>query len=282
MAGGVLGFFFGAKPKVPAYTPVSATGEQQATVQGNLGVLPGAQQLASGVNQFNMQELSKALEFAMPGGMAKVQSNLSSQLAGQINHDVAAAIGSSSVAKGFGLGIGGGAGIGRNLVARDLGLTSMGIQQQGFQNLMNWSQATKAPQMDVTSMFLSPAARLEFAQKQAEDQWNQQWLSSQISAAPHPAGAYSMELLMSAVKAFAGMAGAAKGCWVAREIYGESNPLWRMFQEWLLRDSPKWIKSVYLTFGPMAARIVAAFPFLKLTIKPWMDGVIWRKYGAKH
>lgn len=210
MAKGVLGFFFGNKPKVPDYKQVSPETEQASAISQNAATLPGAQSLALGVNQFNLEELAKALQFSLPGGLQKAQANINSQLAGELDPSDTSALIRNSTAAGFGMGIGRG-GIGRNLVLRDLGRSSQAQRQQGFQNFLALSQATQAPRMDVTSMFFSPQQRVSLALQQNENQFSRDWLASQISAAPHPAGAYTAALIKDAVVAFAGGAGGAMG-----------------------------------------------------------------------
>lgn len=280
MAKGVLGFFFGNKPKVPNFTPVLPGEVQKQTIAENAAALPGAESLASNVNQFNLDQLAKALQFSLPGGLEKAQTNISNQLLGISDvEDTKAGI-RSAVAAGYGQGVQGSQ-FGNLKVIGQLGRSVAQQRQQGFQNFVTLSQATKAPQMDPTSMFLSPSQRLSTAISQNESQFNRDWLQSQINAAPHPAGAFSMELLMSAVKSFAGAAGSmAGGCWVAREVYGEENPMWLLFRQWLYEDAPKWFRNAYLRFGPMVASVIRALPFLKPSIRSWMDRRIQEKYGA--
>jgi hypothetical protein len=200
-------WLFGEKPKVPTFTPIDPTAEQANAVAGNQQNLPGAENLASGVNQFNIDQLAKALQFSLPGGLQQSQANILSQLKGEIGPEASAAISSSSVAKGFGMGVGGKSGLGRNLVARDLGIASRGIQQQGFQNFLSLAGATRPAMMDPTSMFLTPQQRVSTAIQQNEQLFNRNWLASQIDAAPSPAGAFTQQLVMQ----LAGTAGKAIG-----------------------------------------------------------------------
>lgn len=70
----------------------------------------------------------------------------------------------------------------------------------------------------------------------------------------------------SAVKA-----GMMAGCWVAREIYGETNPQWLLFRAYLLSDAPSWFRKLYLKFGERFAEFISTKPRLKSVIKKWMD-----------
>lgn len=64
------------------------------------------------------------------------------------------------------------------------------------------------------------------------------------------------------------------GCWVAREVYGESNPKWRRFRTWLLTRAPKWFSKLYNKFGPSFALWIADKPRVKGVIRRWMDARI--------
>lgn len=212
MASGIGGFFFGSKPKVPTLPNVDPNKVQSETIASNLGASGAAQELASIFNKFGQDEILKALEFALPGGLAQIQSNIKSQLTGELAPQDTQALIRNATAAGYGKGFNfGTGGIGRNLVLRDLGIASQQQKQQGFQNFLGLASATKAPQFDYTSMFYTPAQRLSFAQQQADNKFNVDWLQSQLDAAPDPAGAFTMELLKEAIVAFAGKAGSAAG-----------------------------------------------------------------------
>lgn len=63
-------------------------------------------------------------------------------------------------------------------------------------------------------------------------------------------------------------------CWVAREVYGVTNPRWLMFWAWLSTEAPKWFYRLYVKFGPGFARFIANKPTLKSAIRRWMDSRI--------
>ena len=67
------------------------------------------------------------------------------------------------------------------------------------------------------------------------------------------------------------MAGAKAMCWVAREVYGEHNPQWLLFREWMLTKAPKALLAFYITFGERIASFIKDKPTLKRLIKGWMD-----------
>jgi len=60
-------------------------------------------------------------------------------------------------------------------------------------------------------------------------------------------------------------------CWVAREIYGEDDPKWLQFREWVIGYSPDWFYKAYSKYGEKVAKVVAKVPALKLVIRPFMD-----------
>jgi len=65
--------------------------------------------------------------------------------------------------------------------------------------------------------------------------------------------------------------GAAAFCWVAREVYGESNPKWIEFRNWLLTRAPHWLVQIYTMFGPELAEWLKVNEHVKPAIREWMD-----------
>jgi hypothetical protein len=192
LIGGALGSY-GRKPEIPTLPAIDPTQVQQATIAGNRDALPGAQSLASSVNAFNLDQAiaatRKALEFAAPGALGQAQGIVSSQLRGELPADVQASV----LRSGAGRALAGGtmgSGFSRNLTLRDLGLTSLGIQQQGIGNFMTLAGLRpQAPMMDVSSMFFTPQQRLEAAFSERQAQFQRNLLAEQVAAAPDPATA---------------------------------------------------------------------------------------------
>jgi len=60
-------------------------------------------------------------------------------------------------------------------------------------------------------------------------------------------------------------------CWVAREVYGEDDPRWLEFRDWVVGHSPDWFFNAYDKYGARVAKIVKKVPILKSIIKPFMD-----------
>jgi hypothetical protein len=80
--------------------------------------------------------------------------------------------------------------------------------------------------------------------------------------------------LGSATGAIGGAGIIAAACWVAREVYGESNPRWMMFRRWLFTLAPGWFRNLYIKFGERFAKFISNKPALKSFIRSWMDSRI--------
>lgn len=103
------------------------------------------------------------------------------------------------------------------------------------------------------------------------------------------ANMYASNQQASAAKAGAGMGllgtlgSAAIGafCWIAREVYGDNNPKWKLFRFWMLTRSPRWFMRFYLKYGESIASWLKDKPKLKSIIRWWMDGRIKTLQGKK-
>lgn len=63
-------------------------------------------------------------------------------------------------------------------------------------------------------------------------------------------------------------------CWVARLVYGENNPDWIVFREWMLNDSPKWFKNTYLKYGERFASFIRNKPMMQYIVRKAMDIIV--------
>ena len=69
-----------------------------------------------------------------------------------------------------------------------------------------------------------------------------------------------------------GMGGGMGGmCWVAREVYGPSNPRWLLFRGWLLSDAPAWLVDLYVSHGEDFASWIHDKPAVKAVLRSAMD-----------
>ena len=73
---------------------------------------------------------------------------------------------------------------------------------------------------------------------------------------------------------------AIAGCWVAREVYGEDNPKWRVFRGWLLNNAPKWLCRGYMKHGRKVAGWIRQVPIVKHLIRPVMDLAVNSKLAS--
>lgn len=63
-------------------------------------------------------------------------------------------------------------------------------------------------------------------------------------------------------------------CWVAREVYGVSNPKWTQFRDWMLANASDEFVDAYIQHGPKIAEFISDKPELKNMIRSWMDSKI--------
>lgn len=63
-------------------------------------------------------------------------------------------------------------------------------------------------------------------------------------------------------------------CWVAREVYGPTNPAWLQFRKWMFNESPQWFFNLYRKYGERFASWISNKPRLKGIVRKWMDSKI--------
>jgi hypothetical protein len=63
-------------------------------------------------------------------------------------------------------------------------------------------------------------------------------------------------------------------CWVAREVYGEDNPKWLQFREWMLTKASDNLRNYYIEYGERIAKSIRNKPKIKALIRKWMDSKI--------
>lgn len=67
-------------------------------------------------------------------------------------------------------------------------------------------------------------------------------------------------------------------CWVARLVYGETNPRWMVFRDWLLQESPIWFKTLYIKHGEAFAEAIKNMSVVKSVVKSFMDIIVRKRY----
>lgn len=174
------------KPDLPGFNPINVQEEQQKAIAGNAAALPGLENQASGINLFNQQQLQTMLERSIPGYNAtkqKISGVIDSELSGEIPKDVQGRIQDSAAARALGGGYGG-SGAHGSLVARDLGLTSLQLTQQGITSAETWMQNVnnlENPKLfDFSNMFVTPGMQIQTDTNERNAQFQHDWTKNQI------------------------------------------------------------------------------------------------------
>ena len=148
-------------------------------------------------------------------------------------------------------------------IAGDLGAAILGRPSQGLGlggQILGQAQTqaggTMGPQL------FDPNVGINMAMQQRSD--NISLLGAQAQAdASRSSGMMGM---------LGSLGGAAIGlCWVAREVYGATNPKWKQFREWMLNDSPSWFRKLYIKHGEKFAKFISDKPRIKAIIRKWMN-----------
>jgi hypothetical protein len=192
-AGSLLGGLFGGKkPKIPELKPIDFAGEQQKAIQQNIAAIEPATELAKRTTEAEQTQLEAQLRRAIPGYDQLVQQaskNIGASLRGELPSDVSSQVMRSAAGRALAGGYAG-AGAGRALTARDLGLTSLQLQNQGLAQAQNFIQQQRAFGMvqpfSVSSMFITPAQRIGAIQEQQARQYGRDVTAAQVAAAPSP------------------------------------------------------------------------------------------------
>ena len=167
---------YGGVPSVPSPTTTAGT-----ATAGNAANLPALTSLAGAVNTFNQQQQQGQLIRGLPQYSAMVGTssrNILNELEGRVPQDVLAQMEQTAAERGIGTGTAGSAS-GNAALLRALGLTSLGLQQQGEQNLTGAIARTpQAPLFNPASFFVSPEQ-----QQQAES------AAALYGSAPNPTAA---------------------------------------------------------------------------------------------
>lgn len=120
-----------------------------------LGPAPTMEELNLNYEEMGQRAMEANKPFAeqyrqfAPGTEAgtRALSNLGATMAtGQLSRDMASQVGRGAAQLGFSTGLGGRSGIGRNILARDLGLNSLQVQQMGADMLLKSSQLAQQAQ----------------------------------------------------------------------------------------------------------------------------------------
>jgi hypothetical protein len=191
IGGGLLAA--GKKPKVPAFKPIDFQAEQKQAIQQNIEALQPATELAQKTTAAEQSQLEAQLRRAIPGYdqlISQAGKNIGSALRGELSPEVSSQVQRSTAGRALAGGFGAGSGFGRSLTARDLGLTSMQLQNQGLAQAQNFIQQQRTMGMvqpfSISSMFITPAQRVNALQNQQAAQYNRDMTAAQVAAMPDP------------------------------------------------------------------------------------------------
>lgn len=154
-------------------------------------------------------------------------------------------------------------------LAGDLGATILGRPSSAInlgQSQLGMAQAGAAGQMG--PQLFDPNAGVNLAMAQRSDDISLLGAQAQADAA-RSAGSSSMFGSIAG-----GIIGAIPFCWVAREVYGEENPKWQLFRDWMLNEAPCWFRNLYIQHGERFAKFISNKPKFKNIIRKWMDNRI--------
>jgi len=131
--------------------------------------------------------------------------------------------------------------------------------------------------------YLNPEAGLGYISNMAANQANM-YAANVAADASRSSGIMSgLGALGGGLLSGAGAAASGGGtlfggfCWVAREVYGPTNPAWMQFREWMFTESPQWFFELYRKYGERFASWISDKPRLKGIIRKWMDSKIGDK-----
>lgn len=194
---------YGRRPTVPG--PIDYGAALRETIQQNISAIPGLEQLGTQATQL----YSQMMETAYPG-ITNLKNlgteQIGSFLRGEIPEDVRRQLQQSAAERSAASGTAGSP-FSRALEARDLGLTSRSLIQGGLEAAERWIAQARSQTFDFSRMFYGP----EDTQRQAENEWQRQWMENQIAASPDPAkrGQFDsqMALLGMVLSAYGGGAG---------------------------------------------------------------------------
>lgn len=207
---------FGQKPQVAMFKPLKYGTEQKAAITGDISAMPDISKLGDLYKSY----LTSQMESLLPGysdllksGTATAQETLNAAeplLKGEIPKDIQdmvqrnAAYGSMS--GGFA-----GSGMARNLTARDLGLTSLDLMQQGAglaaqggAAAQRWSSLASGEVMNPGAFYVSPSQQAGFDLQNRILRTQSLQNKYNVQAAPDPAAKGVSDTLINLIGAYLG------------------------------------------------------------------------------
>jgi hypothetical protein len=218
-----LDLVFGQKPKVakPRYVDLSA--EQKKALQSDITSFPDQAKLGGLYTSYLQGEIEKQLpgySQILKGGAQTTQEMLTAAqplLEGQIPQDIQDQIRRTDAFQSLMSGEAGSP-MARSLVARDFGLTSLQLEQQGAQlageagnAAQQWSKIAGQTIYNPSSMFVTPAQQAAVTSANNLLRQNYQQMKYNIAAAPDPAAKGISDTVISLVEAYLSKGGGGGG-----------------------------------------------------------------------
>lgn len=296
LEGSYLGAPGVADPKSFTPTLLNLNDSIQSYFKDFQGGLGNAETMAGETNKFDINQALSAYTAMQPqfeNLQKQIGQNALSMSQGNLPSDVVSSIGRAAASQGIQGGFAGGGGpsgssfagmnmAGSNLDLRNLGMISLDISNMGNNLGMQLDSQAKAlsPVLSGPMDFLP-----SFQTALGVDQMNSQMINSADLSNLTAQNNYQQQLLnsqytkkMNLVNSM--MEGASVGasmCWVAREVFGEDNPEWQKFKEWLLLEAPMWFFRLYAKCGEKFAAWMGEADLgyiARAVIHPWMKWII--------
>lgn len=167
---------------------VDVTTEQRKALEGNLKNLGDLSALGGRTQAALDEETIAMLRRFIPNWdeiAGNIGDTLASESRGEVPQDVQDFLSRKSAELGISAGTAGSQ-FDKYRTARNLGLTSLQLADKAIDSTSRWMAAVKsgAPRFDFTSMFQTPAQRIQTGMWNEQNRWNVAWLETQLKAQP--------------------------------------------------------------------------------------------------
>lgn len=230
----VLSEVFGSTPNIIPYTPTILKDEQLKALKADLDAMPFIKSLGGQYYDYMLGLMNRSIPgfsdiLAQGGDLTKSLQSLSAEeLAGQIPQDVVDQVTRSSAFQNLGSGLLGGP-MGDANTARNLGLTSLDIQDLGIKTgqagqnaAQTWASIASSLNMNPASFFISPQEQAAMTmQNNLYKQQTQQRAENQ-AAAPNPVAKGISDTIINLIGAYLGAGKGGGGGGIAPNYFASS------------------------------------------------------------
>lgn len=178
--------------KIPKYKKVDQDAEQKAAIAGNLASFDSAKELADRTTMADQERLESIISRTLPEYQNILRSAggaISNMIAGNLPMADQGMTIRQAAERGGALGLGGSQ-AGRNLTARDLGISQVQMMNQGLNAFNSFSsnlrQNYTVNPMSQASMYMTPQQRVDFAQRDNQFAYKAAVGKAQSDAANNP------------------------------------------------------------------------------------------------